>query len=174
VVPFYLEAAARELGLESALIHAANRVNRSMPRLVVDKLEAALELRAGKPLAEASVLVVGVTYKPDIADIRESAALRVLEELVARGARVGYHDPLIPALALAGERLRSLPLTREEVAAADAVLLLTPHSGVDYELVVRAAALVVDTHNGLTPRAASNVVNVWVPGVLPTGPTVLA
>jgi nucleotide sugar dehydrogenase len=168
VVPFYLEAAARELGLESGLIRAAYRVNRSMPLLVADKLEAALEVRAGKPLGEASVLVVGVTYKPDIADIRESAALRVMEELVARGARVGYHDPLIAELSLAGETLRSVPLTRTEVAAADVVLLLTPHGGLDYDLVVQAAALVVDTHSGLSPRAAANVVNVWVPAPLPT------
>src|SRR5207302_73277 len=110
---------------------------RSMPRLVVDKLEAALELHSGKAVLDASVLVVGVTYKADIADIRESAALRVLEELVARGARPAYHDPLIPSLTLAGETLRSVPLTRDELAAADVVLLLTPHSGLDYDLVVR-------------------------------------
>jgi UDP-N-acetyl-D-glucosamine dehydrogenase len=163
VVPFYLEAAAREHGMSTELIRAADRVNRAMPVAIVDKLEQALEAR-GKPLLDASVLLVGVTYKPDIADIRESAALRVLEAALARGARVAYHDPLIPSLELGGEVVESVPLTVGEVRAADAVLLLTPHTTIDYELIVREAALVVDTHPGLAPRSAPHVVNVWVPG----------
>jgi UDP-N-acetyl-D-glucosamine dehydrogenase len=162
VVPLYLEAAAREQGMTTELIRAADRINRTMPMVIVDKLEQALEER-GKPLLDASVLLVGVTYKPDIADVRESAALRVLEELLARGARVAYHDPLVPSLRLAGDEVRSLPLTAEHIRAADAVLLLTPHTSVDYDLVLREAALVVDTHTGLAPRQGPTVVNVWVP-----------
>src|SRR5205085_6399967 len=86
VVPQYLQAAAREHGLLSELIPAANRINDAMPRLVVDKLEQALGERGGKALVGANVLLIGVTYKPDIADVRESAALRVLEVAVGRGA----------------------------------------------------------------------------------------
>src|SRR5207302_721746 len=95
VVPQYLQAAAQEQGLSGELIPAANRINNAMPKLVVDKLERALEERLGKRLVNAKVLLIGVTYKPDIADVRESAALRVFEEAFTRGARVAYHDPLM-------------------------------------------------------------------------------
>src|SRR5262249_23870172 len=159
VVPQSLDAAARELGLSSELIPAANRINDAMPRLIVDKLEQAL----GKSLLGASVLLVGITYKPDIADIRESAAVRVLTETLARGAQVTYHDPLWPNLQLDGETLSSVVLDPAAVAAADAVVLLTPHTSIDYPSVVRVARLVIDTHSGLLPREAPNVLNVWVP-----------
>src|SRR6202022_1114272 len=111
----------------------------------------------------ASVLVVGVTYKPDIADIRESAALRVLEETLARGARVAYHDPLMPTLTLAGKTVASVDLDPNSIATLDAVVLLTPHTSIDYARVIRAARLVIDTHSGLQPREAPNVLNIWVP-----------
>jgi len=162
VVPQYLQAAAHDHGLPSELIPAANRINATMPKLVVDKLERALE-EHGKRLVDASVLLVGVTYKPDIADIRESAAIRVLEETLSRGARVAYHDPLIPTLTLAGGTVASVDLEPSEVGRLDAVVLLTPHSSIDYARVIRAARLVIDTHSGLQPREAPNVVNIWVP-----------
>src|SRR4029077_20207480 len=101
---------ARENGLLSELIPAANRINNAMPKMVVDKLERALEERLGKRLLGANILVIGVTYKPDIADIRESAAIRVLEETLARGAHAAYHDPLIPTLTLAGGTVASVDL----------------------------------------------------------------
>jgi UDP-N-acetyl-D-glucosamine dehydrogenase len=162
VVPQYLEASARQHGLGSELIQASTRINDAMPRVIVDKLEVALGA-SGQPLLGATVLVVGVTYKPDIADIRESAAVRVLEEVLARGARASYHDPLIPALNIAGDTVHSVALTAQQIGAADAVLLLTPHTTVDYDLVVREARLVIDTHSGLKPPTGPNVVNVWVP-----------
>jgi UDP-N-acetyl-D-glucosamine dehydrogenase len=163
VVPQYLQAAAREHGLMSELIPAANRINDAMPRLIVDKVEHALEDRYRKRLVNANILVVGVTYKPDIADIRESAALRVLEHAFARGARVAYHDPLMPAVTIAGNRFTSVDLDPGQLASLDAVVLLTPHTTIDYDRIIAAARLVVDTHSGLQPREAPNVVNVWVP-----------
>jgi UDP-N-acetyl-D-glucosamine dehydrogenase len=163
VVPQYLQAAAREHGLLSELIPAANRINETMPRLVVDKVERALEEREGKALLDANILVVGVTYKPDIADIRESAAIRVLENALARGARVAYHDPLMPSLTLSGDKVASVDLDLIDLGAVDAVVLLTPHTTIDYDRIIRAAPLVVDTHSGLQPREAPNVVNIWVP-----------
>lgn len=165
VVPQYLQAAAREHGLDGALIPAAYRVNDAMPKMVVDKLERALAQRLGRSLINARVLLVGVTYKPDIADVRESAAVRVLEETFARGARVQYHDPIMPTLRLADMTLSSVDLSVEEVAALDAVVLLTPHTSIDYDRLIRSARLVVDTHSGLQPREAPNVVNVWLPEV---------
>lgn len=173
VVPLYLQAAGREQGLRTQLIEAATRINGAMPAMIVDKVEAALEER-GKQLVGANVLVVGITYKADVADIRESAAIRVLEEALSRGARAAYHDPLIPSLTLLGDTAESVALTAEELAAQDAVLLLTPHTGVDYDLIVRAAPLVIDTHSGLNPRLAPNVANVWVPQAIAPSPLPVA
>jgi UDP-N-acetyl-D-glucosamine dehydrogenase len=163
VVPFFLESAAREVGLDLQLVQAAARIDQAMPRFTVDKLQAALAARGGS-LEGAHVLAIGVTYKPDIADVRESAAMRVMEEALARGARVAYHDPLMPTLTLAGATVDSTPLGARALAGVDAVLLLTPHTSIDYGLVLRSAPLVIDTHSGLNPRQAPNVLNVWVPG----------
>jgi UDP-N-acetyl-D-glucosamine dehydrogenase len=162
VVPQYLQASARAHGLLSELIPAANRINEAMPKLVVDKLERALEER-GTRLLNASILVVGVTYKPDIADVRESAAIRVLEVARARGARVSYHDPLMPTVTLASQTIVSVDVETADVGGLDAVVLLTPHTTIDYDRIIGAARLVVDTHSGLQPREAPNVVNIWVP-----------
>jgi UDP-N-acetyl-D-glucosamine dehydrogenase len=170
VVPHYLQAAATEQGLIGELIPAANRINNSMPRLVVDKLERALNLRLGKPLMNARVLLIGITYKPDIADVREAAAIRVFQEAFRRGAQVRYHDPLMSSVQIGGECVQSVDLDVAEVEAADAVVLLTPHTSVDYDRLIRLARLVVDTHSGLQPREAPNVVNIWVPEVSSPAP----
>ncbi len=174
VVPQYLQAVAREHGIAGELIPAANRINDAMPRLVVDKLERALGLRFGKALVNASVLLVGVTYKPDISDVRESAALRVFQHAFERGARVSYHDPLMRSVDVGGERVRSVDLDATTVSNADAVVLLTPHTSIDYDRIIRLAPLVVDTHSGLQPREAPNVVNVWVPELpVPAAPALV-
>jgi nucleotide sugar dehydrogenase len=165
VVPQYLQAAAREHGLSGELIPAANRINETMPRLVVDKLERALEEHRGRRLWGAKVLLIGVTYKPDIADVRESAALRVFEEAQARGAQVTYYDPLMPLVSVAGASVASVDLGAIDLGEQDAVVLLTPHTRVDYDRIIRDARLVIDTHSGLQPREAPNVINVWVPAV---------
>ena len=167
VVPQYLQAAAREHGLLSELIPAANRINDAMPKLIVNKLERALEDRFRKRLTNARILVVGVTYKPDIADVRESAALRVMADAFARGARVTYHDPLMPRVMVGGTEFKSVDLDPAELELLDAVVLLTPHTTVDYDRIIGAARLVIDTHSGLQPRTAPNVVNVWVPDTAP-------
>ena len=165
VVPQYLQAAAREQGLLGELIPAANRINEAMPKLVVDKLERALRDRLGKRLFNANILLIGVTYKPDIADVRESAALRVFQEAFGRGARVAYHDPFMPAIAMGDEMVRSVELNPRDLELTDAVVLLTPHTSIDYDRIIRASRLVIDTHSGLQPREAPNVVNIWVPEV---------
>ncbi|MBV9327422.1 MAG: nucleotide sugar dehydrogenase [Chloroflexi bacterium] len=164
VVPQYLQAAAHEHGLIGELIPAANRINETMPKLIVNKLERALQQRLRKPLVNARVLLVGITYKPDIADVRESAALRVFETAFARGARVTYHDPFMPSVRVNnGDVVASVDLDQEALSSVDAVVLLTPHTGIDYDRIIASARLVLDTHSGLQPREAPNVVNVWVP-----------
>ena len=119
----------------------------------------------GKRWSTRSVLLVGMTYKPDIADMRESAALRVLEEALVDGARsASYHDPLMPTVTR-GRRRRRVGRAGPDGyrGRLDAVVLLTPHTSIDYDRIIASARLVVDTHSGLQPREAPNVVNVWVP-----------
>jgi UDP-N-acetyl-D-glucosamine dehydrogenase len=169
VVPHFLDAAARDVGLDLHLVQASARIDEAMPRLIVDKLDSALAAR-GTPLRGARVLGVGVTYKPDVAGLSHSAAVRVLHEAQARGARITYHDPFAPTIALNGETLRSATLTATTIAAADAVLLLTAHRALPLELIEREARLVVDTRSGLTARTAPNVVNVWTAGNAPPQP----
>jgi UDP-N-acetyl-D-glucosamine dehydrogenase len=120
---------------------------------VLKKLAAALEGR-GIDLRGAQVLVLGLAYKPDVADPRESPAFEVIDRLLDAGAQISYHDPLIPIAPQMRTwaelpQLRSEPLTAELLAAKDAVLLITDHSQVDYDLVLEHASLVVDTRGVL-------------------------
>ena len=94
----------------------------------------------------------------------------MFREAFSRGARVRYHDPLMPIVNLAGELIASVELDPIDLGVMDAVVLLTPHTGIDYDRIIRAAPLVIDTHSGLTPREAPNVVNIWVPEALAATP----
>jgi UDP-N-acetyl-D-glucosamine dehydrogenase len=159
--PFYLSWKAREHGTAPKFIELAGEINVEMPGYVVGKLQAALNER-GRAVKGAAVLILGIAYKRDVADPRESPAFEVIDRLLALGARVSYHDPHLPEAPPMRSwpdlpALRSVPLTEEVVAASDAVLLITDHSGVDYALVARAARLLVDTR-GLFPRGTPNLV----------------
>ncbi len=148
VDPYYLAAKAREYDFHARFIELAAAVNDSMPYYVRSRTIAALG-EQGKTLAGARVLVLGVAYKRDIADVRESPALKVMELLERGGARVSYHDPLVSEVALAnpGGTMRSTPLDDQVLEAADCVIIATDHTGVDYERVARQARLVIDTRN---------------------------
>ena len=147
IVPFYLEAIAQRHGVMAAMIEAAGRINDHMPTFVIEKMARLLRER-GKN-GGGRVLVLGVTYKKDVADLRESSALEVARRLHADGYQVLYHDPLIPTFEHAGLRLESSPLTPELLASVDSVILCAPHTEVDYDLVVNRAPLVLDTCNAL-------------------------
>jgi UDP-N-acetyl-D-glucosamine dehydrogenase len=149
VDPFYLSWKAREHGLAARFIELAGEVNVRMPEYVVERLVAALSDRK-KPLSGARILLLGMAYKPDVDDVRESPAFAILDLLSRGGASVTYHDPLVPQAppmrhfhAHAG--MTSVALDAPTVAAQDAVVVVTAHSGVDYELVRRHAALILDT-----------------------------
>jgi UDP-N-acetyl-D-glucosamine dehydrogenase len=139
-------------------VETAGRINDAMPGFVVDKLERALEARGARRAGRPRVLAVGVTYKPDVADLRESAALRVLERLIERGFDVSYHDPLVQQLEIGEGLLHSQPL--QSAGGVDAVVLLTPHSTIDYAGLLDRAALVLDTTNALRngPHGQAQVV----------------
>jgi UDP-N-acetyl-D-glucosamine dehydrogenase len=158
IVPFYLEAVAQRHGVMAAMIEAAGRINDHMPTFVIEKTARLLRERSKVNGHAARILVVGVTYKKDVDDLRESSALEVVKRLAADGYEVSYHDPLIPHLEYAGLSLDSTPLTFETVSSRDAVIVCAPHSAVDYDLLVSAASLILDTSNALKRYQRANVV----------------
>ena len=147
--PFYLTWRARQFELTTRFIELAGEVNLSMPAYVIERLADALNER-GRSVKGAHILILGVAYKRDLDDDRESPAYKLMELLTRKQAQFSYHDPFIPALQRSRRydfQLRSVPLTAEALGAADAVLIATDHSLFDYEFIVRHSRLVVDTRN---------------------------
>ena len=142
--PHYLEWKAREYNFNTRFIALAGEINRRMPEFVLEKAMRLLSDH-GRGLKSARVLVLGVAYKKDVNDPRESPSAEILHLLVERGARVEYHDPLVPRFQEHGRDLRSVPLTAEGLDAADLVLILTDHTEVDYGFVLQHARLLLDT-----------------------------
>jgi UDP-N-acetyl-D-glucosamine dehydrogenase len=163
--PFYLTWKAREYGFTTRFIELAGEINSNMPRYVVDRLADALDQQHGIALSRARVLVIGVSYKKDVDDMRESPALAVLNILQRRQVKVDYHDPLVPRIPPTRQHpelggMESVPLDRATVASYDAVLIVTDHSAIDWQALVDAARLVVDTRNATagTVRPSGRVV----------------
>ncbi|MET0850793.1 MAG: nucleotide sugar dehydrogenase [Candidatus Rokuibacteriota bacterium] len=148
VDPLYLSWKVRLTGYEAQFIALADQINRAMPAHVLTLVGDALNDR-GRSVRGASVLVLGVTYKPDVNDIRESPALEIVEALLQKGARVSYADPYVPQVTLEGRKMTAVEVSPESLAAADCVLILTNHSSFDYAAIAERAALVVDTRNAL-------------------------
>lgn len=148
VDPLYLSWKVRLSGYEAQFIALADQVNRAMPEHVVTLVTEALNDR-GRALRGSSVLVLGVTYKADVNDIRESPALEIIEMLERKGGRVSYADPFTPQLTVGGVKLAAVEVTPDSIAAADCVLILTSHSSFDYAVIADRASLVVDTRNAL-------------------------
>jgi UDP-N-acetyl-D-glucosamine dehydrogenase len=150
--PFYLSWKAKEAGFEARFIELAGHVNASMPHYVADKVGEALNTQR-KAVNGSSILILGIAYKKDIDDIRESPALDVMHVLQDRGANVSYTDPHAPVLRARDwpgkTDMTSVPLTRDEVAKYDIVVVLTDHKAFDYSMVVECSRLVLDTRNAL-------------------------
>jgi UDP-N-acetyl-D-glucosamine dehydrogenase len=146
--PHYLAWKMRGLNYKTRFIDLAGELNTEMPLFWVRKLAEALN-RQGKAVRGAGVLVLGVAYKRDIDDIRESPALDIIRLLEDQGARVTYFDPHVPMFSENGHEFRSVPLTPETVAAADCIMIVTDHTAVDYGMIRRHAKLVVDTRNAM-------------------------
>ncbi|HEX3016119.1 MAG TPA: nucleotide sugar dehydrogenase [Desulfobacteria bacterium] len=147
--PFYLTWKAREYDFHTRFIELAGEINVEVSYYVVNKIINALNA-VNKSLKDAKVLVLGVAYKKDIDDLRESPALKIMEMIRQHGAQLTYHDPYIPAIEPHGGctvHMDSVELTDAAVEAADCVLILTDHSAIDYDRVVEKANLVVDTRN---------------------------
>jgi UDP-N-acetyl-D-glucosamine dehydrogenase len=154
VDPLYLSWKVRLTGYEAQFIALADQINRAMPEHVVTLVADALNER-GRALRGSSVLVMGVTYKADVNDIRESPSLEIIEMLEKKGAHVSYADPFTPQVTLNGVKLSAVEPTPETIAAADCVLILTNHSSFDGAMIADRAKLVVDTRNALKAHRQS-------------------
>jgi UDP-N-acetyl-D-glucosamine dehydrogenase len=157
VDPFYLTWKLTELDRKARFIELAGEINDRMPYWVVDRLQNALNDRQ-KSLKGCRVLVLGVAYKRDIGDVRESPALKVMEYLVKKGALVRYHDPYVPKFKTSVGEFNSVPLTDSELQDADSVVILTDHSCIPYDKVAKLSRLVLDTRNVLKGLRAENIV----------------
>ena len=151
--PFYLTWKAREFGAYTRFIELAGEINTRMPEHVVDRVAAALN-DLGKPVKGSRVLVLGLSYKPDISDDRESPSYRLMDLLDERGAEVAYHDPHVPMIQPSREHahwagLESVPWDRATIESHDAVVISTNHSAIDYTRLAEWARLIVDTRNAM-------------------------
>jgi len=150
--PFYLTWKAREYGHHTRFIELAGEINNGMPHYVLARTMEGLNA-VGKPLRGAKVLVIGLAYKPDVDDVRETPAAEIIKMLFEQGAEVGYHDPHVPRFS--GMRkykdydMQSVALTPAELRAADCVLIVTNHAAVDWKAIAEHAGLVVDSRNAM-------------------------
>ena len=144
--PLYLYWKARKFGFKSRFIKLASDVISYMPEYVVRRLEEALKAR-GVKLDGANILIIGLTYKRDVKDLRKSPALDIFEILKKARAEVSYHDPLIPYLKFAELNFKSLPLTKTNIEKFDCVVIATDHSSLDYKLILENAKMIFDTRN---------------------------
>ncbi|SFF35198.1 UDP-N-acetyl-D-glucosamine dehydrogenase [Paenibacillus catalpae] len=155
VDPLYLQWKAAQAGITSRFIELSQQVNDSLPAYLADRIEQ--ELPGRKRLAGARILVYGVTYKPDIADVRESAALPIINTLLHRGAAVDYHDPYIPHIKLEdGSKLQGIELTGERLKQADCVLICMNHEVMPGDLIIKHSRFIFDTRHSLSVNPADH------------------
>jgi UDP-N-acetyl-D-glucosamine dehydrogenase len=155
--PLYLEWKSKIDGFESRFIGLADKINSGMPRYVVTR---AMELlnEHGKAMRGSRVHVLGVTYKKDISDSRESPALEVIRILMALGANVTYSDPFVPSLSVEGRNIEAIAPVRDVLASCDMAIVITNHTTFDYKEIVKNAPLVFDTRNATSELRATNLV----------------
>ena len=158
VDPIYLSWKARLHGSDLHFIELARRQNSAMPQYVVSEAVYALNLYRGKAIARSKVLVLGISYKKDVSDTRESPALDVLERLKQLGAKVSYHDPYVPHLKHETLDLKSVALTPAVLKGQDLVILTTNHSKFPYKMIARESRLVYDTRNAFKAIASPKIV----------------
>ncbi|TWF57124.1 nucleotide sugar dehydrogenase [Neorhizobium alkalisoli] len=161
--PFYLTWKSREYDQPTRFIELAGEINTAMPRYVIDRLAEALDRNLGKALSRSKILVLGLAYKKNVPDIRESPSLRLMELLLERGADVAYHDPFIdevPKTREYGHLMGRRSVAIDKPSEFDAVIIATDHDQIDYAALAHDAQLVVDTRNAMAVRgiASANIV----------------
>jgi UDP-N-acetyl-D-glucosamine dehydrogenase len=160
--PHYLSWKMKTLNYRTRLIEVASEINAEMPEFVMDKVREALNEHR-KPVLGTRILVLGVSYKRDVGDVRESPAIDIMSMLEAQGAEVRYHDPFVAEIHEDGVARTGVDLTDDELAAADCVVIVTDHSVVDYRKVVETAQLVVDTRNATAGLVGRQIVRLSGP-----------
>jgi UDP-N-acetyl-D-glucosamine dehydrogenase len=160
--PHYLAWKMKTLNYKTRMIELAGEINSEMPHYVVDKVQDALN-QQGKAVRGSKILILGMAYKRDIDDVRESPALDVMRMLLRKGADVSFHDPYVSEVRDNGEIYCSTPLTERGLTDCDCVVITTDHEVIDYEFVVRNAPLVVDTRNATRNLSSDNVVGLSGP-----------
>jgi UDP-N-acetyl-D-glucosamine dehydrogenase len=165
--PFYLSWKAREFDVATQFIELAGEVNRAMPRYVIDRLAESMDRRLRKGLNGSKIIVLGIAYKKNVDDMRESPSLSLIEMLEHRGAHVEFHDPHVPVVPMTREHAamagrKSVTLDQKTIEDADAILIATDHDAVDYKFLVSHAKLVADSRNACVRKGAmaDNVVKV--------------
>ncbi|HEU4826878.1 MAG TPA: nucleotide sugar dehydrogenase [Dongiaceae bacterium] len=158
--PFYLTWKAREFGINTRFIELAGEINTAMPRYVMARLAEELSRQRGQALKGARILMLGLAYKKNVDDMRESPALTLIELLEKADAKVAYHDPFIPAVKPSREHgsltgRKSVPLTAKSLSGSDAVLIVTDHDSIDYAMVAKHGRLVLDTRNAMARAGLS-------------------
>ena len=155
--PFYLTWKSREFGLPTRFIELAGEINTAMPRHIVERLAEELDRRLGLALSRSRVLIIGLAYKKNVSDVRESPSFRLIELIEERGGKTSFHDPHVPVVpmtrehaALAGRK--SAPLDAANLDGHDAVLISTDHDAIDYAMLASHARLIVDTRNAMARR----------------------
>src|SRR5579863_213160 len=154
--PFYLSWKTKQAGIEARFIELAGYINGQMPHFVLDKIQNALNEHS-KPLRGSRVHVLGLAYKRNIDDVRESPALDIILLLERRGARISYSDPFVPSVAIEGLKLQSVDALAAS-AEADCVVVVTDHAAFDYDAITAKAKLIVDTRNALKGKTGANIV----------------
>jgi UDP-N-acetyl-D-glucosamine dehydrogenase len=154
--PFYLSWKARQSGFECRFIELAGHVNSSMPDYVVERVAEALNT-VRKPINGSKVLLVGVAYKKDVNDMRESPALDILELLLRRGAQMSYADPWVPELKHGQTVMRAVELSAALQQKPDCAVICTDHAAFDYDALVKSGTLIVDTRNALRGVKAPSI-----------------
>jgi UDP-N-acetyl-D-glucosamine dehydrogenase len=146
--PFYLSWKARAYNFPTEFIELAGKINERMPYYVVEKASEYLN-EVGKSIKDSHILIIGVAYKKDISDTRESPALKIIEILLERGSNISYHDPYVPEIEVSGRNFTSQNLSREVLNSSDLVIIITDHSNVNYELIKEESSLILDMRNRL-------------------------
>jgi nucleotide sugar dehydrogenase len=155
--PIYLLWRARLAGFEARFIELASQINSFMPHFVVDKISYALNTQR-KPLKGSKVFIIGIAYKSNVSDTRESPALIIIKHLMQKGALVSYHDPYVPLVKLDRDILRSTSLNRNTLRKNDCVVIVTDHADINYHLIAKESKLIVDTRNALRKYKKKKIV----------------
>lgn len=162
--PYYLSTKAREFDFHTRFIELSASINEHMPYYVTHRIMEALNQRC-QTIRNAGILVLGVAYKKDVGDDRESPALKTIELLLRKGALVVYHDPFIPSIEVQGRKMESVPLDDEHLQAADCVLIATDHSVFDYQHILNTARLVFDSRGATLNIKSDKLIRLGESGI---------